>query len=192
MEKKNETLGRRIARLRLTHGMTQERLATELGVTPQAVSKWENDLSAPDIMLLPALARALDVTVDELLEGKTEREAEKDEKDAEAFAGPEPESRPESEPKGMFEPEPKHAVRSDDRPRTLHICVREGSDDPVDVRIPIGMATFAVRGGMRIPGVSGMLGDLDDDFLSRALGGGERGTILEVNDGDDHVTITLE
>lgn len=184
MEKKNETLGRRIARLRLTHGMTQERLATELGVTPQAVSKWENDLSAPDIMLLPALARALDVTVDELLEGKTEREAEKDEKDAEAFAGHEPESRPESEP--------KHAVRSDDRPRTLHICVREGSDEPVDVRIPIGMATFAVRGGMRIPGVSSMFGDLDDDFLSRALRGGERGTILEVNDGDDHVTITLE
>lgn len=184
MEEKSETLGRRIARLRLTHGMTQERLATELGVTPQAVSKWENDLSAPDIMLLPALARALDVTVDELLEGKTEREAEKDEKDAEAFAGPEPESRPESEP--------KHAVRSDDRPRTLHICVREGSDEPVDVRIPIGMATFAVRGGMRIPGVSSMLGGLDDDFLSRALGGGERGTILEVNDGDDHVTITLE
>lgn len=190
MEKKNETLGRRIARLRLTHGMTQERLATELGVTPQAVSKWENDLSAPDIMLLPALARALGVTVDELLEGKIEREAEKaekdekDEKDAEAVAGPEPESRPESEP--------KHAVRSDNRPRTLHICVREGSDEPVDVRIPLGMATFAVRGGMRIPGVSGMLGDLDGDFLSRALGGGERGTILEVNDGDDHVTITLE
>lgn len=48
MAEKNETLGRRIARLRLEHGMTQERLARELGVTAQAVSKWENDLSAPD------------------------------------------------------------------------------------------------------------------------------------------------
>ena len=62
MAEKNETLGRRIARLRLEHGMTQERLARELGVTAQAVSKWENDLSAPDIMLLPELARTLGVT----------------------------------------------------------------------------------------------------------------------------------
>ena len=68
MDKTNETLGRRIARLRLEYGMTQERLAMKMGVTAQAVSKWENDLSAPDIMLLPELARTLGVTVDELLE----------------------------------------------------------------------------------------------------------------------------
>lgn len=67
MSENNETLGRRIARLRLEHGMTQERLAGELGVTPQAVSKWENDLSAPDISLLPALARTFGVSVDQLL-----------------------------------------------------------------------------------------------------------------------------
>lgn len=40
MDKTNETLGRRIARLRLECGMTQERLATKMGVTAQAVSKW--------------------------------------------------------------------------------------------------------------------------------------------------------
>ena len=67
MDEKNETLGRRIARLRLEHSMTQERLAGELGVTPQAVSKWENDLSAPDISLLPALAKTFGVSVDQLL-----------------------------------------------------------------------------------------------------------------------------
>ena len=64
-----ETLGRRIARLRLAKTATQERLAKELNVSPQAVSKWENDINYPDISLLPDLARFLGVSVDELLSG---------------------------------------------------------------------------------------------------------------------------
>ena len=64
-----ETLGRRIARLRLARAATQERLAKELNVSPQAVSKWENDINYPDISLLPDLARFLGVSVDELLSG---------------------------------------------------------------------------------------------------------------------------
>ena len=64
-----ETLGRRIARLRLAKTATQERLAKELNVSPQAVSKWENDINYPDITLLPDLARFLGVSVDELLSG---------------------------------------------------------------------------------------------------------------------------
>lgn len=65
----SETLGRRIARLRLARTATQERLAKELNVSPQAVSKWENDINYPDISLLPDLARFLGVSVDELLSG---------------------------------------------------------------------------------------------------------------------------
>ncbi len=65
----SETLGRRIARLRLAKTATQERLAKELNVSPQAVSKWENDINYPDISLLPDLARFLGVSVDELLSG---------------------------------------------------------------------------------------------------------------------------
>lgn len=64
-----ETLGRRIARLRLAKTATQERLAKELNVSPQAVSKWENDINYPDISLLPDLARFLGVSIDELLSG---------------------------------------------------------------------------------------------------------------------------
>ena len=63
----NSSLGSRIAELRRKKNMTQEDLANALGVTPQAVSKWENDLSCPDITLLPQLARLFDVTTDELL-----------------------------------------------------------------------------------------------------------------------------
>ncbi len=69
MTTSSETLGRRIARLRLGKTATQERLAKELNVSPQAVSKWENDINYPDISLLPDLARFLGVSVDELLSG---------------------------------------------------------------------------------------------------------------------------
>lgn len=67
----NETIGNRISRLRKEKGMSQEVLAEKIGVSSQAVSKWENDQSCPDISLLPQLAKLLDVTVDELLTGNT-------------------------------------------------------------------------------------------------------------------------
>ncbi len=66
MENK-ETLGKRIAALRKEKGLTQEQLAEKVGVSAQAVSKWENDISCPDITLLPLLADLFDVSVDELL-----------------------------------------------------------------------------------------------------------------------------
>ena len=53
--------------------MTQETLAEKLGVSAQAVSKWENDASCPDITLLPILCRELGITTDELLTGNSEK-----------------------------------------------------------------------------------------------------------------------
>ncbi|MBE5811260.1 MAG: helix-turn-helix transcriptional regulator [Clostridiales bacterium] len=67
---KSLSLGRRIQTLRKEQGLTQDALAERMGVTPQAVSKWENDLSCPDIMSLPMLARELHITVDTLLTGE--------------------------------------------------------------------------------------------------------------------------
>jgi len=64
-----ESIGNRIGRLRRQAGMTQEALAEKLDISSQAVSKWENDLSCPDISLLPELARVLGTTTDELLTG---------------------------------------------------------------------------------------------------------------------------
>lgn len=64
------TLGKRIAALRKEKELKQDDLAGMLDVSPQAVSKWENDQTCPDISLLPKLARILGVTVDELLSGK--------------------------------------------------------------------------------------------------------------------------
>lgn len=66
------TLGSRIVKLRKEKGLTQEELAEKLGVSAQAISKWENDVSCPDITLLPALAGILGVTTDELLTGNSD------------------------------------------------------------------------------------------------------------------------
>ena len=67
------TIGGRIKYHRKRLGMTQEQLAARMGVSAQAVSKWENDLSCPDISILPELAALFGISVDELL-GKSSAE----------------------------------------------------------------------------------------------------------------------
>lgn len=65
-ENTNESMGAIIARKRKELGLTQEQLAGELNISYQAVSKWENELSSPDIMTLPLLADLFGITIDEL------------------------------------------------------------------------------------------------------------------------------
>ena len=72
-----KTLGMMIAELRKEKGMTQLELAEKMGVTDKAVSKWERDLSCPDINSLPNLAEILGVSVDELIQIKREVENKK-------------------------------------------------------------------------------------------------------------------
>ena len=62
-----QTLGKRIVHHRKKLGLTQDQLAERLGVTAQAVSKWENDQSCPDIAMLPKLASIFGITTDVLL-----------------------------------------------------------------------------------------------------------------------------
>ena len=62
-----DTLGKRIMALRKAAGMTQEQVAERLGVSPQAVSKWENDVSCPDVTMRPRIAQIFNVSTDELL-----------------------------------------------------------------------------------------------------------------------------
>jgi len=61
------TFGQRLKKIRREANMTQERLAEYLSVTPQAVSRWENDAVMPDISLLPVFANLFGVTTDTLL-----------------------------------------------------------------------------------------------------------------------------
>ena len=63
----NNTLGERIKHHRKRLNLTQEQLAERLGVSAQAVSKWENNLACPDISILPVLAEVFGISTDELL-----------------------------------------------------------------------------------------------------------------------------
>ncbi len=71
---KKQTLGMVISTLRKEHGLTQAGLAEKMNVTDKAVSKWERDLSCPDIGSLPKLADIFSVSVDELMQVKERAE----------------------------------------------------------------------------------------------------------------------
>ena len=71
-EMKKKTLGMMISSLRKESGMTQLELAEKMGVTDKAVSKWERDLSYPDVNSLPKLAEVFNVSVDELMQIRSE------------------------------------------------------------------------------------------------------------------------
>lgn len=60
------SIGKNIAKYRKEKNLTQEELGEKLGVTNQAVSKWESEVSMPDVMLLPEIATALNITLDDL------------------------------------------------------------------------------------------------------------------------------
>lgn len=68
---KKQTFGNIIVSLRKEKGMTQLELAEKMGVTDKAVSKWERDLSFPDVSSIPKLAEIFEVSVDDLMQVKT-------------------------------------------------------------------------------------------------------------------------
>lgn len=68
-----KTIGENIAALRKDRTMTQEALASAIGVSTQAISKWENNTNMPDISLLPVISSIFGVTIDELFGRNTEK-----------------------------------------------------------------------------------------------------------------------
>ena len=70
-------LGNKIKTLRKEHNLTQENLAEMLGVSYQAISRWENNITSPDISTLPILANIFNVTIDYLLDVNITKNEEK-------------------------------------------------------------------------------------------------------------------
>lgn len=75
-----KTIGNKIKELRRSKGMSQKDIADKLGVTSQAVSKWENDGSLPEMTMLPDIASLFGIQIDDLFEYSTEKRYESIEK----------------------------------------------------------------------------------------------------------------
>ena len=76
-ELKSMTTGQKLAKLRREHGFTQEELAEKLGVTRQAVGRWETDASYPEVNNLVLLGKLYDCSMDYLLKDEADEREEK-------------------------------------------------------------------------------------------------------------------
>ena len=164
----DKTIGKRIAELRKNKGLKQENLAEMIGVSGQAVSKWENDQSCPDISLLPQLAQILGVTVDELLSGKKEEISTV-------------QVLPEEERKNI-------------KDMMLRIVVDSNDGAKVRVNLPMAIVQIAVDCGMGMPQVSGndALKKIDWDQIMNLISQGVVGNLVEVEVDGDIVRIFVE
>ena len=162
------TIGKRIAFLRKEKGLTQEELAQHMGISPQAVSKWENDQTCPDISALPKLARLFGVTVDELLEGKEALPAVR-----------------------MLPPE----QRKDIKDMLLRITVDSAEGDKIRVNLPMALMEIAMEIGMEMPQINGndALKGIDMKKVLEMVRLGFVGNLVEVDSADgDKIRIFVE
>ena len=162
----NTTLGKRIAALRHEKELKQDELAEKLGVSAQAVSKWENDQTCPDISLLPLLAKTLGVSVDELLSGKQE-----------------------STPAVQIVPVDE---RKDIKNMMLRIVVKSHNNN-VRINIPLPLIKVGIDAGLNMEQVTGgneVLKNLDFDKILELAEQGVIGNLMEI-DTEDGSTVQI-
>lgn len=161
------TLGEKLSEKRRSKNMTQDEVAEKLGVTPQAVSKWENDASCPDISLLPTLASLYETSIDELLSK-------------------------EAAPAVTFVPPEKRKNFND---MVFRILVQDGGDK-VKVNLPMPLVKFALETGIRMGGMDISCGNADlskIDFaaLITMVENGMIGRLVEI-EGEDGESVIIE
>ena len=167
----NETLGARLQRLRKAKNMTQDEAAERLNVSPQAISKWENDQSCPDIMLLPQIAELYGTTTDILLKGEAAV----------------PDAR-------IVTPE----ERKNFNQMMLRIKVNSADGDIVRVNLPLALIKICLESGMAIPQLqmqkhNEVIGNIDWNQIMLLVEQGVIGKLVEVQSSDgDTVEITVE
>lgn len=161
------TLGKRIAALRKEKHFKQDDLAQLLNVSAQAISKWENDQSCPDISVLPELAKALGVSVDVLLCG-------------------------EQEPTVKVLPP---AERKDIEDMMLRVMVESYRGDLVRVNLPLALAQVALDMGMELSQLSGndTLKNIDLGQIMNLVHNGAVGNLVEIESAHgDTIRIFVE
>lgn len=161
------SLGERIAYYRKKVGLTQEQLAEKCSVTAQAVSKWENDITSPDISLIAPLADLFGITCDELL---GVQKAEITRVDPELI---------------------------DLNKMLLKIKVISADGDDVKVNLPLALAEVCLKSGMinfKGDDINGnVLKQIDFKRLLELVKSGAIGKLVEVKSADgDNVEIWVE
>ncbi|MEG1528186.1 MAG: helix-turn-helix transcriptional regulator [Clostridia bacterium] len=154
----NTTLGEKIAFLRKQKQYTQDQLAEKMGVTAQSVSKWENDVTSPDISSLPLLAKIFDTTVDDLLGATTIEQIQQSQT--------------------LTNKEVKNLM--------LKIKILSSDGDKVNVQLPYTFIKTATKTGMKIPTISQKLEGVDLEELFQCVEMGMLGKVVDIvsKDGD--------
>lgn len=164
------TIGEKFAEKRKARGLTQDEVAEKLGVTPQAVSKWENNVSCPDITLLPQIAKLYHTSIDELLS-----------------------------PDEKIEPAVKMAEPSERKSKDdliLKINVLSSDGDKVKVNLPMPLILAFVNSGtlnhfnMNMGGFD--MSQIDFNAIIKLIEQGVVGKLVEVESADgDFITIEV-
>lgn len=167
-----EILGKNLLALRKEKGWTQDEVAEKLGISAQAVSKWENGVSCPDITLLPGLSDLYGVLVDDLL--RDEEERRKRQGAVMAYVPEEKRKKPEE--------------------MLFRILVDSQGGDKVRINLPLPL----LKAGMDLGIASSFTGkdalkDIDLEQVFRLAENGVLGKLVEVESADgDHVEIVVE
>lgn len=163
MEKDNRTLGQRIAHYRKLRGITQEELGEKCGVSSQAVSKWENDISAPDITLLGTLSEIFGISADELLGLKRE-----------VATAVKPET-------------------IDEERLLLRVNIDSNDGDKVRINVPYKLGLVLMQSGAVGDKNSDALKNIDFKQIAEMVKMGILGPIVDIESADgDKVKITVE
>lgn len=165
-----KTLGKKLYELRKSAELTQEAVSEYLGVSPQAVSKWENDFSCPDIMVLPKIAKLYGIRIDDLFGGEAAPAVQPD------FTPP---------------------VKNTDVPPEkmyLNVYVLSKAGDDVKVHIPFVLVRELVETGKNISGLFGAdLSGVDLESVYRLVQNGTVGDLVTVTtQNGDTVRVVVE
>lgn len=152
-----ETFGVRFQRFRKAKNLTQEDIANKFNISPQAVSKWENDISYPDITILSDLSELLGVSLDELL-GKT------------------------TEPTVIQ----KRTEPKDSKDMILRIVINDSDGSKVKVNLPLSLIKLGLHSNFQVSstGNKEILKDIDFDQIIKMAESGLIGKLVEIEDED--------
>lgn len=161
-----ETFGQRFARLRKAKNLRQEDIGDKIGLSPQAISKWENDISLPDISLLGELSDILEVSLDDLLGKEVMRTTVVTEVGS----------------------------KKDLNKMMLKVIITSGEGDKVKVNLPLALVQIWIDADGKLPEINGK--KLDGVDLKQIISLVEQGVIGELvtidsSDGD-HIVIVVE